>query len=53
MYRNNGDGLYANLQVRVLEFRLDDIRAHNNSNYGVYVSTYTSTMRTKYVYRIT
>ncbi len=53
MYRNNGDGLYANLQVRVLEFRIDDVRAHNNSNYGVYVASYTSTMRTKYVYRIT
>ncbi|MCK5414916.1 MAG: hypothetical protein KAJ35_06010, partial [Thermoplasmata archaeon] len=53
LYKNMGDGLWADLRVRVVEFRLDDIRAHNNTNYGVYVSTTSSTMRAKYIDRVT
>ncbi|MCK5254072.1 MAG: right-handed parallel beta-helix repeat-containing protein, partial [Thermoplasmata archaeon] len=53
LYKNMGDGLYANLRVRVVEFRLDDIRAHNNTDTGVYVSSYSSNMLAKYMYRVT
>jgi hypothetical protein len=53
LYRNAIDGLYANLQIRVVEFRIDDIRAHNNTDYGVYVRTYASTMLAKYIYNVT
>ncbi len=53
LYRNAADGLYANLQVRVVFWRIDDIRAHNNTDYGVYVSVVASTMLTKYMYNVT
>ncbi|MCJ2539992.1 MAG: hypothetical protein LN414_01830, partial [Candidatus Thermoplasmatota archaeon] len=53
LYKNMGNGLYANLRVLTVEFRLDDIRAHNNTNHGIYVSTYSSTMRAKYMDRVT
>jgi hypothetical protein len=53
LYRNADDGLYATMTVRTVEFRIDDIRAHNNSNYGVFIRTYSSSMLTKYIYRVT
>ncbi len=53
LYRNMDDGLNANFDVRVVEIRIDDIRAHNNTDYGIYVTTYSSTMLAKYLYRVT
>ncbi|UCC93722.1 MAG: hypothetical protein JSW25_03400, partial [Thermoplasmata archaeon] len=53
LYRNSQDGLNANLQVRVVEFRIDDIRAHNNTNNGVWVRAYASSMLAKWVDRVT
>jgi len=53
LYRNAGSGLYSSLTVRVVLFRIDEIRAHNNTNYGVYVSVYASTMLAKYMVNVT
>jgi hypothetical protein len=53
LYRNADDGLYANLNVGNVEFRIDDIRAHNNTNDGIWIRAYASNMWAKYVNRVT
>lgn len=52
-YRNSGYGIYANLAVRVVEFRLDDSWAKNNTQDGVRLIVDCSIPHTKYLSRVT
>ncbi len=52
-YRNGGHGIYANLDVRVVGFRLDDSWAKNNTQDGVRLIVDCSIYHTKYLDRVT
>ncbi|MCK4970033.1 MAG: hypothetical protein KAS77_05880, partial [Thermoplasmata archaeon] len=52
-YLNGGHGIYANLDVRVVGFRLDDSWAKNNTQDGVRLIVDCSIYHTKYLDRVT
>ncbi len=52
-YLNSGYGIYANLAVRVVEFRLDDSWAKNNTQDGIRLIVDCSIPHSKYLDRLT
>jgi hypothetical protein len=53
LYRNGGHGLYGNLNVRVVEFRLDDVWAKNNTNDGIRMEVSCSIHHMKFLNDVT
>ncbi len=53
VYKNGGHGLYASLTVRVVEVRVDDVWAKNNTGDGVHVVVGCSIHHMKYLAGVT